>query len=100
MTTIQDDRTPEQKQTHRYGVAMTDAFMSGWGGAQGGASVAIWACPADWLNHVENEVRRRKEARRVRVVDLRTYRPKGNVAHAHVYVVEPGHRYAPRMVTP
>lgn len=99
---IQDDRTTEQRETHRYGVAMTDAFMSGWGGAAGGASVAIWACPVEWLDHVKQEVSRREEARRVRVVDLRSYRPRRNVAHVHVYPVEAGHRYAPAFakVTP
>lgn len=95
MSTLQDDRTPEQRVSHRYGVAMTDAFMSGWGGAEGGTSVAIWACPVEWLDHVERCVRRRSEARRVRVVDLNRYRPRSNVAHAHVYVVEAGHVYAP-----
>lgn len=95
MTTIQDNRTPEQRSALVHGVAMTDAFMSGWGGAKGGTSVAIWACPTDWLNHVEQQIRKRGEARRVRTVDLRTYRPRPNVAHVHVYVVTPDHVYSP-----
>lgn len=98
MTTFEDDRKPEQRETHRYGIAMTDAFMSGWGGARGGSSVAIWACPVDWLSHVEGCVRQRGEARRVRQVDLKTYRPRRGVAHVHVYVVEEGHVYAPKFV--
>jgi hypothetical protein len=31
---IEDDRTPEQKQTHRVLVLGTDSFMSGWGQAR------------------------------------------------------------------
>ena len=88
-TTREDDRTPAERETHRYGVAMTDAFMSGWGGAEGGASVACWACRPDDLHVVEQWVRRRGEARRVRVVELKTWRPKAK--HVHVYVVNDGH---------
>jgi len=60
--------------------------MSGWGGAAGGTSVAIWACTPEQLYEAERWVRRRSDALRVREVDLRTYRPRSNVAHVHVYV--------------
>ncbi|MBM3493287.1 MAG: hypothetical protein FJX72_03035 [Armatimonadetes bacterium] len=89
MATRQDDRTPEQRATYRLGVAATDRFMSGWGGAAGGTSVACWACRADDIPTVERWVRSRGEMRYVRVVSLRNYRPR--CAHLHVYVVEPGH---------
>ena len=90
MTTFEDDRTDDQKRTHTIGVAMTDSFMSGWGGAAGGASVAVWACDANtsW-ERVFDWVKRRSDARRVRTVDLATYRPRA--AHVHVYVVTPDH---------
>lgn len=39
-----DDRTDEQKKTHVWGVVAKDKFMSGWGGAEGGASRCSWAC--------------------------------------------------------
>lgn len=42
MATIEDDRTDDQKATHKFGIAATDRFMSGWGGARGGSSVAIF----------------------------------------------------------
>jgi hypothetical protein len=95
MSTFEDDRTEAQRATHRYGIAMTDAFMSGWGGATGGASVAVWACPVEWLDHVERQVCQRGEARRVRQLDLKSYRPKGNVKHVHIYVVDDAHPYSP-----
>ncbi len=37
-----DDRT--EAATHRWLVIGTDSFLSGWGEAEGGASVAAWAC--------------------------------------------------------
>lgn len=89
MTELQDDRTAEQRVTHTYAVAMTDSFMSGWGKAAGGASVAAWACRADDICEVERWVRNRREARRVRVVALKGWRPRA--AHVHVYVVDDGH---------
>jgi hypothetical protein len=88
MTFDHDDRTPEQKATHRWAVAMTDSFMSGWGKAQGGASYAAWAIgPDDSINEAERWVRGRSDAKRVRVVDLNSWRPKAK--HTSVYVWTP-----------
>jgi hypothetical protein len=87
MTHYQDDRTPEQRATHTWAVAATDRFMSGWGGAKGGVSVAAWACPFAELRQVEDYVRSRSEMKRVRVVKLDAWRPRA--AHVHVYVWEP-----------
>lgn len=90
--TIVDDRTESQKITHTIGIAGTDKFMSGWGGATGGSSVAIWAVSPDvsW-ERVYDWVKSRREMRRVRVVDLGKYRPGRGVAHVHIYDVDPGH---------
>jgi len=91
--TIQDDRTPDQRATHCTLVVMTDRFLSGWGGASGGTSVAAWACTNDDADAVERWVRRRSDASRVRVVvdaPARAYRPR-SFAHYHVYVVGPEH---------
>jgi len=89
----QDDRTPEQKVTHRWGVVGRDSFMSGWGGAEGGYSRACWAVAGDGseLTEVEKWVRNRSDMKYVNVVDLRTYRPPRGTAHFHIYVVNPGH---------
>lgn len=88
----QDDRTTQQKDTHVWGVRMYDAFMSGWGGARSGASVAVWACPTHMgATVVQSWVRNRGEARRVEIIDLRKHRPARGVAHFHVYVVNDGH---------
>ncbi len=86
-----DDRTPEQKKTHRWAVVGRDSFMSGWGHAEGGYSRAAWAVPSEVnLDRVENWVRNRDEMQYVNVVDLNVYRPK-NTAHFHIYVVNSDH---------
>jgi hypothetical protein len=84
-----DERTEAEHETHPLAVVMTDAFMSGWGKAEGGASFAAWACRPDDVDAVERWVRRRGEARRVRVVTLKGWKPQA--AHTTVYVVRPGH---------
>ena len=83
---IQDDRTPEQRKTHRFGICMTDSFMSGWGRADGGVSYAVWAF-ADIKDEYEVDrwVRSRGDAKRVRTVCLDNYRPRGR-GHCHIYV--------------
>ena len=92
MKTI-DDRTPEQRKTHTFAVVAKDRFMSGWGGATGGASRCGWAFDPRKVNsdRVENWVRSRGEMRYVNVVDLRTYRAPRGTAHFHIYVCDPGH---------
>lgn len=88
----QDDRTPEQKKTHRLGVVAKDKFMSGWGGASGGASRCAWACAPDVnTDRVENWVRSRKEMRHVNLVDLSTYRPPAGTSHFQIYVCDVDH---------
>lgn len=95
--TYKDDRTPKQRQTHRWGVVARDKFMSGWGGAQGGASRCAWACAPDVnIDRVYNWVKSRSEMRYVNIVDLSTYRAPRGTAHFHVYVCDaqhPGARY-------
>lgn len=85
---IEDDRTEAQRRTHTILVVMTDSFLSGWGRAQGGASVAAWACDSteNFLD-AEKWVRSRSDAKRVRICydSPRRYRPR-HAAHFHVYV--------------
>lgn len=92
---IKDDRDETQRGTHRWLIIGTDSFMSGWGGAAGGASVAAWAVEADStkIAVVEAWVKRRREMKRVRIVrddPRRRYRPR-NAAHLHIYVVTDDH---------
>lgn len=88
---IQDDRTPEQKLTHKWGVVARDKFMSGWGQCRNGISRCAWACHPDVnIDRVERWVRSRKEMIHVNVVDLSTYRPK-NTEHFHIYVADVDH---------
>lgn len=89
-TVIEDDRTPEQQQTHRYGIVAKDKFMSGWGQAANGASWCAWA--TDNLQDADkllDWVRRREEMRFIRVVNLAKYKPAYGAAHFHIYVVDP-----------
>ena len=88
----QDDRTPEQRSTHRWGVVAKDKFMSGWGYARNGASRCAWACSPDAnLDRLESWVRSRSEMRYVNVVDLNAYRAPRGTAHFHIYVAGPDH---------
>lgn len=89
----QDDRTPEQKTSHVLAVVARDKFMSGWGGARGGASRVAWALNPAAVNpdRVERWVRSRREMQYVSIVDLRTYRAPRGTARLHIYVVNPGH---------
>jgi hypothetical protein len=89
---LEDDRTPEQRLTHRWGVVAKDRFMSGWGEAARGASRCAWAChPEANIDRLENWVRNRSEMRYVNVVNLDTYRPPRGTAHFHIYVANPDH---------
>ena len=88
MGIIADDRTETEMDTHRWLVVATDRFLSGWGHAQGGSSVAAWACSTlAEVERVEARIRARGDMSRVRVVRdaPRRYRPR-SFAHFHVYV--------------
>ena len=86
---VEDDRTAEQKETHRLMAVMTDRFLSGWGQAEHGTSVAAWACKDQAeLANAMYWVQKRTDAMRVReVYEARGehYRPR-NAAHFHIYI--------------
>ena len=88
-----DDRDDTQKGTHYMAVVARDKLMSGWGGAQGGASRYAWAFDPSQVNsdRVFNWVNRRSEMRYVNLVDLRTYRAPQETAHFHIYVCDKNH---------
>ena len=90
----QDDRTEEQKKTHTWLVIGTDRCLSGWGQAEGGTSVAAWACEPINKGKVLRWVSSRSDMLRVRELSElyknRNYRPKG-AAHYHIYIVKKGH---------
>ena len=87
---LEDDRSTAERKTHVWIVMMTDSFMSGWGHAKNGTSYAGWACEWKDLNKVENWVRNRSDAKRVRVVGG-DYRPRNISGHCHIYVVGDDH---------
>ena len=84
---FQDDRTPEQHKTHTLIVLMTDSFLSGWGKAGNGPSYAGWACRPELVDTLEQRIRARSDARRVRVVSG-DYRPPAREGHCHIYVAD------------
>ena len=90
-----DDRTQDELATHRWLIVGTDSFLSGWGEAEGGTSVAAWACRPEDRLAVLAWVRSRGDMLRVREVaesgSGARYTPRGNVRHFHVYCVRPGH---------
>lgn len=92
-TTRKDDRTVAQHLSHNWLVVARDRFMSGWGGASGGASIAAWACETmEQAEACEQWVRSRKEMRNVRLVrESKGYVDRIRGAHVHVYVVTDGH---------
>ena len=79
-----DDRTDEQKRTHKLAWVGTDRVLSGWGGALGGKSYAGWAFESGYENACESWIRKRSDLDRVRLVVLNDYNPKA--AHTHIYV--------------
>lgn len=87
---FQDDRTDDMLATPHVIVMMTDSFLSGWGGAKGGPSYAGWACKYDDSGAVEQWVRSRSDAKRVRIVGS-DYRPPSGMGHCHIYEVGEGH---------
>lgn len=84
-----DDRTPEQKKSHKWLIIGTDHFMSGWGTASGGKSYAAWACEEKHKDKVFDWVSGRSDMKNVREV-YGSYYPR-SCAHCHIYVVEDNH---------
>ena len=84
---IHDDRTEEQIKTHCCLVSAIDGFMSGWGHAKNGVSVAVWACKPMHGEKVEQWVKNRDEMRWVNVIDASKWEPREH-AHLHIYVVD------------
>lgn len=84
---IQDDRDRDQRETHLWAIAATDSYMSGWGGATGGRSVAAWAFREGEEQACRAWVESRTDMKRVRLVLLSDWRPRA--AHVHVYVWGP-----------
>ena len=87
--TVQDRRTPDQKNTHTRIVQGVDRALSGWGGATGGTSIAAWACRPEDRARVEAWVRNRRDLERVTVTEG-TRVPAG-CAHYSLYVVHTEH---------
>lgn len=89
MAVCQDDRKYMIHGAYTQLIGGVDSCMSGWGRAEGGRSLAYWACKPEDVPAVRVWVRARSEFKRV---DQRYGIPRlGMNDHCHVYVVEPGH---------
>jgi hypothetical protein len=95
MCFVKDDRTPEQRKTHQYLIVGNDSFLSGWGEARGGTSVAAWACEGyEAAKKTLRWVKSRGDMKYVRETydsPSRRYRAR-NAKHVHIYVVDDNHR--------
>lgn len=101
MHEVKDQRKEELIDSHTVGVYGYDKFMSGWGDARGGWSIAIWYCKPMDANKVEEWVESRSEMVWVGqemgsvVIDkaiLACQTQKQNkVAHISLYSVDEGH---------
>jgi hypothetical protein len=85
-----DDRTQEQKKTHRGIVLMTDRFspnvkLTYWGWVKGGPSYAGWAFSEGNESGAYAQIKARSDAKNVRVV-YGDYRPPAGPGHCHIYI--------------
>ena len=84
-----DDRSDAQKHTHTSVIRGMDSFLSGWGKAAGGCSIAAWACKPEHEQKVFAWVKSRGDMKKVMKV-VSTYHPSGT-GHCHIYVVGDNH---------
>ncbi|RMD51590.1 hypothetical protein D6827_01965 [Candidatus Parcubacteria bacterium] len=86
---VVDDRNTEQKYSHYLAVLATDRFLSGWGLAEGGNSYIAFACRPEDLQATFRKIQNRNDLMRIRVVDLRNYRPNPKYCkHLHIYLAD------------
>ena len=91
MHPMQDDRTEAQCLTHICFIKGRDTFLSGWGGAEGGTSYAVWSCKPEHLDTVYEWVKGRDDM----VGVTAAFNPdtfhllRGD--RLHIYVVNDGH---------
>ena len=75
--------------THIYLVTATDKFLSGWGGAAGGASKCAWACDSwDKAEKMFEWVSNRSDMKYVNITTGKWY---PLAAHVHIYVADDNH---------
>ncbi len=82
---IIDDRKPEHKQNQVLVVA-TDTFLSGWGEAAKGKSMAAWSVKPIDADIVKEWVQNRTDMKNV-AIRGGDYKPK-NAEHFHIYVAD------------
>lgn len=87
----QDDRTEKEREELTVLIGGVDRFLSGWGGARGGLSVAAWACREEDAEKVFAWVDSRDDIKKTRQADDGDFQVPSNTAHFHVYAVRPGH---------
>ena len=92
---FKDDRTEEEKKTHRLGVRATDNFMSYWCKAEGGLSQVIWACEFEaHRTALYYWVKKREEMYDVKAIKIPLSGAicvNAQVMHLHIYRVTESH---------
>lgn len=91
MALVEDRRTPEEMDSHRWLVVATDSFMSRLGAECGMCrrSIAAWACKFKDVDRVRRWVDSRPEMKKVRLATDKVKPQRGD--HVSVYVVRDDH---------
>lgn len=87
---LKDDRKEGCFPEYTRIVVGKDAFLSGWGHAEGKTSYAGWACKPEDVNTVEAWVKSRSDMRHV-AVKPSNWLPASSGWHFHIYVVDEDH---------
>lgn len=92
MPNIRDRRSDTQCCTHSTWIGGTDSFLSGWGEAENGASIAVWACKPEHADTVEEWVNNRSDMLDVfRMEEHDIDESFAEAAHISIYVVHNNH---------
>lgn len=86
---ISDHRTTTQKHTHTVLVHGIDTFLSGWGHAANGASVAAWACTPEDVREVHAWVESRSDIIEVQIAW--DGNPPSDCEQLSIYAVDDNH---------
>lgn len=93
MTKVQDRRRGDEVTTHTTWICGTDTFLSGWGEAADGASIAAWACLPEHADAVEEWITGRTDMTDVfRLDDSDEFDERlAHAAHVSIYTVDEEH---------
>lgn len=99
---VNDDRTEEETTIYTHLVVGKDSFLSDWGMAEGGISIAAWACTPDMVDNVMDWIKDRSDIYAIKVLTeplsvaeiCREMSSFTKTKHISIYKVTEGHRYS------